>query len=76
MTVAEQYEAIARVCTNLMMAPDTWAGADPPTRRAWLKIARDGLDELFAAVEADNRRHLADSHTRRGPTYKGMRMPK
>lgn len=75
MTVAEQYEAIARVCTNLMMAPDAWAGADPPVRRAWLKIARDGLDELFAAAEADVRRHLADAHVRRRPAYK-PRTPK
>ena len=76
MTVSEQYEVLTRTCTNLMMAPDAWAGADPPTRRAWVKIARDGLDELFAAVEADVRRHLADAPARRGPTYKGMRMPK
>ena len=76
MTVAEQHETLTRVCTNLMMAPDAWAGADPPTRRAWVRIARDGLDELFAAVEADNLRHLAAAHNRRGPTYKGMRTPK
>lgn len=75
MTVAEQYEILTRVCTNLMMAPDAWAGADPPTRRAWVKIARDGLDELFAAVEADNRRHLAAAHNTRSEAQR-RRTPK
>lgn len=75
MTVAEQYETLTRVCTNLMMAPDAWAGAEPPTRRAWVKIAQDGLDELFAAVEADTRRHLAAAHNARSEAQR-RRVPK